>query len=117
MQHGYSKDHRPDLPQLKLMAAAAEPSGHLLACDVLAGHNADDPLYLPMLARVRQIVGKSGLLYTGDSKMAALETRADIVAHNVLSDATSLDWRNRQSDVCMGQCCCRRSTGCRTDIL
>jgi len=29
MQHGYSKDHRPDLPQLKLMAAAAEPSGHL----------------------------------------------------------------------------------------
>ena len=33
MQHGYSKDHRPDLPQLKLMAAA-EPSGHLIASDV-----------------------------------------------------------------------------------
>jgi len=82
MQHGYSKDHRPDLPQLKLMAAAAEPSGHLIASDVLAGHKADDPLYQPMLARVRQIVGKSGLLYAGDSKMASLETRADIVAHN-----------------------------------
>ena len=82
MQHGYSKDHRPDLPQLKLMAAAAEPSGHLIASDVLAGHKADDPLYQPMLARVRQIVGKSGLLYSGDSKMASLETRADIVAHN-----------------------------------
>jgi len=49
---------------------------------VLAGHKADDPLYQPMLARVRQIVGKSGLLYAGDSKMASLETRADIVAHN-----------------------------------
>lgn len=27
MQYGYSKDHRPDLPQLKLMAASAEPAG------------------------------------------------------------------------------------------
>src|SRR5215213_9089724 len=26
MQRGHSKDHRPDLPQLKLMAAAAEPT-------------------------------------------------------------------------------------------
>jgi transposase len=81
MQYGYSKDHRPDLPQLKLMAAAAEPSGHLLASDVLAGDKADDPLYLPMMARVRRMVGKSGLLYVGDSKMSALETRADIVVH------------------------------------
>jgi transposase len=81
MQYGYSKDHRPDLPQLKLMAAAAEPSGHLLASDVLAGDKADDPLYLPMVARVRHMVGKSGLLYTGDSKMSTLETRADIAVH------------------------------------
>lgn len=81
MQYGYSKDHRPDLPQLKLMAAAAEPSGHLMAIDVLPGDKADDPLYLPMIARVRQMVGQTGLLYTGDSKMSALETRADIAVH------------------------------------
>ena len=81
MQYGYSKDHRPDLPQLKLMAAAAEPSGHLIASDVLSGDKADDPLYLPMVERVRQIVGKHGLLYVGDSKMSALETRADIASH------------------------------------
>jgi len=81
MQYGYSKDHRHDLPQLKLMAAAAEPSGHLLASDVLAGDKADDPLYLPMVERVRRMVGQTGLLYTGDSKMSALETRADIAVH------------------------------------
>jgi transposase len=81
MQYGYSKDHRPDLPQLKLMAAAAEPSGHLIASDVLPGGKADDPLYLPMVARVRQMIGKSGLLYVGDSKMSALETRGDIASH------------------------------------
>lgn len=81
MQHGHSKDHRPDLPQLKLMVAAAEPSGHLVASDVYAGQRADDPLYQPLLARVRRILGRRGLLYVGDSKMAALATRADIVAH------------------------------------
>lgn len=62
MQHGHSKDHRPDLPQLKLMAAAAEPSGQIIACDVHPGNAADDPLYVPLIERVRQIVGRSGLL-------------------------------------------------------
>jgi transposase len=62
MQRGHSKDYRPDLPQLKLMAAAAEPSGHLIACDVHPGQCADDPLYTPLLQRVRQIVGRTGLL-------------------------------------------------------
>lgn len=81
MQLGHSKDHRPDLAQVKLMAAATEPSGHLLACDVVAGQCADDPLYLPAIERVRQMVGRAGLLYTGDAKMAALSTRASIVAH------------------------------------
>jgi transposase len=82
MQRGHSKDHRPDLPQLKLMAAAAEPSGHLLACDVHPGQCADDPLYTPLLQRVRGIVGRPGLLYAGDGKMAARATRAEIAAHH-----------------------------------
>jgi transposase len=81
MQHGHSKDHRPDLPQLKLMAAAAEPSGQLLATEVYPGNAADDPLYLPMIERVRRMLGKTGLVYVGDCKMAALATRADLVAH------------------------------------
>jgi transposase len=62
MQRGHSKAHRPDLPQLKLMAAAAEPSGPLIACDVHAGQCADDPLYTPLLPRVRGSVGRTGLL-------------------------------------------------------
>lgn len=88
MQLGHSKDHRreanlpprPDLPQLKLMAAAIEASGQLLACDIWPGQSADDPLYQPLIARVRQLLGQRGLLYTGDCKMAALATRAEIVA-------------------------------------
>jgi transposase len=78
MHPGHSKDHRPDLPQVKLMAAAAQPGGQLLACDVHPGQAADDPLYLPLIARVRRLLGREGLLYVGDCKMAALATRAQI---------------------------------------
>jgi transposase len=80
MQLGHSKDHRPDLPQIKLMAAAAEPSGLFLAGDVHPGNAADDPLYLPLYRRVRALLDQTGLLYAGDCKMAALETRAAIAA-------------------------------------
>jgi transposase len=80
MQLGHSKDHRPDLPQIKLMAAAAEPGGLFVAGDVHPGNAADDPLYLPLYRRVRQMLDQTGLLYAGDCKMAALETRAEIAA-------------------------------------
>src|SRR5271167_4339210 len=78
MQLGHGKDHRPDLPQLKIMAAAAEPSGHLIASDVYPGQTPDDPLYLPMTRRLRSLLGRTGLLYVGDCKMGALATRAEL---------------------------------------
>src|SRR3954471_13532289 len=81
MQLGHSKDHRPDLAQFKLMAAVAEPTGLFLAGDVHPGDAADDPLYLPLYRRVRTLLGQTGLLYAGDCKMAALETRAEIAAN------------------------------------
>ena len=84
MQLGHSKDHRPDLAQFKLMAAVAEPTGLYLAGDVHPGNAADDPLYLPLYRRVRTLLGQAGLLYTGDCKMAALETRAEIAARGDL---------------------------------
>jgi transposase len=82
MQRGQSKDHRPDLPQLKLMAAAAEPTGVILATAIHPGNTNDDPLYLPLITRVREVLGRCGLLYCGDCKMAALETRADLQRHD-----------------------------------
>jgi len=44
MQRGHSKDHRPDLGQLKLMTVAMHPFGHLAATDVVPGQTADDGL-------------------------------------------------------------------------
>ncbi len=47
LQLGHSKDHRPDLGQLKVMLATLDPLGLPLATEVLSGERADDPLYLP----------------------------------------------------------------------
>jgi len=75
-QFGHSKDHRPDLPQVKIMQAVLDPLGMPLATDVVSGQRADDPLYIPCIERVQQSLGRSGLLFVGDCKMAARETRA-----------------------------------------
>lgn len=80
LQLGHSKDHRPDLPQLKLALASLDPLGLPLATEVLSGEHADDPVYLPIIARVREGLGQQGLLYVGDCKMAALQTRARLAA-------------------------------------
>src|SRR5437763_5389063 len=80
LQLGHSKDHRPDLPQLKVLLATLDALGMPMATEVLAGQRADDPLYLPAIGRVRACLNTPGLLYVGDCKMAALETRASIQA-------------------------------------
>jgi len=80
-QLGHSKDHRHDLPQVKIAMAVLDPLGLPLTTTVVAGNTADDPLYLPEIAKVRQIAGTPGLTYVGDCKMAAIGTRAAIVAH------------------------------------
>src|SRR5437588_4766144 len=80
LQLGHSKDHRPDLPQLKVVLASLDPLGMPLATEVISGEHADDPVYVPIIARVREGLQQSGLLYVGDCKMAALQTRASIQA-------------------------------------
>jgi transposase len=79
-QYGHSKDHRPDLPQLKLMLATLDPLGLPIATEIVSGQRADDPLYIPAIQQVRQTLRQSGLLYVGDSKMASLSTRCFLQA-------------------------------------
>ena len=79
-QFGHSKDHRPDLPQVKVMLSVLDPLGLPVATDIVPGQRADDPLYMPAITRVRESVGRRGLLYVGDCKMGALETRAFLQA-------------------------------------
>jgi transposase len=75
-QFGHSKDHRPDLPQVKVVLSTLDPLGLPVATQVVSGEKADDPLYIPAIDQVRTGMGRSGLLYVGDCKLMALETRA-----------------------------------------
>jgi transposase len=79
-QFGHSKDQRPDLPQVKVMQAVLDPLGMPLATDVVSGERADDPLYVPCIRRVQASLGRHGLLYVGDCKMASRATRAFIAS-------------------------------------
>ncbi|HYT93740.1 MAG TPA: hypothetical protein VEL76_33785 [Gemmataceae bacterium] len=79
LQFGHSKDD-PDRPQFKIAAAVLDPLGMPLATAVVPGNSSDDPLYIPAIQAVRQAFGAGGRTYIGDCKMAALTTRAFVVA-------------------------------------
>ena len=79
-QFGHSKDHRPDLPQVKVMQSTLDPFGMPLVTQVVSGEKADDRLYIPAIQQVRQGLKKRGVLYVGDSKLMSLDNRAYIQA-------------------------------------
>lgn len=76
-QFGHSKDD-PTLRQIKVMVGALDPLGLPLVTDVLSGEKADDPLYIPAVDRIVEMLNVLGLLFVGDCKMSALATRAHI---------------------------------------
>src|SRR5438094_2556418 len=80
LQFGHSKDD-PTRPQIKVMMGSLDPLGMPLATDVLSGERADDGLYIPIIERMRSGLHKTGLLFVGDCKMSAFETRAYLARH------------------------------------
>jgi transposase len=77
-QFGHSKDHRPDLPQVKIKMTTLDPLGLPLVTQVVPGHSSDDPLYVPAIRQAQACLSERGLTHIGDSKMGALDTRAYI---------------------------------------
>jgi transposase len=80
VQFGHSKDD-PTRPPIKVMMGSLDPLGMPRATDVLSGERADDGLYIPIIERMRRGLNKTGLLFVGDCKMSALETRAYLARH------------------------------------
>ncbi|MFQ5343312.1 MAG: IS1634 family transposase [Anaerolineae bacterium] len=75
---GHSKDHRPDLAQVKVVFVTLDPLALPVVTMVLPGNRADDGVYIPAITTAQENLSTSGLLYVGDSKMEALATRAHI---------------------------------------
>ena len=84
VQFGHSKDD-PTRPQIKVMMGSLDPLGMPLATDVLSGERADDGFYIPIIERIRTGLKTTGLLFVGDWKMSALETRAYLARHQDFS--------------------------------
>lgn len=97
----------------KMMVASLDPLGLAVAVDVVPGNRADDPLYVPVYQRIKEIIPEQGLLVVGDSKMSALATRAAIVSRDdhyltplaYLKDEPELlpdllaGWANREDEI------------------
>lgn len=82
LQFGHSKDHRPDLGQVKIASATLDPLGIPLVTLTVSGEQADDVLYIPVVVEARKSLnGKKGLLYVGDAKMGAFAIRSELASH------------------------------------
>lgn len=92
LQLGQRKESRPDLPQGNVALARVDPFGVPLATEVLSGEQADDPVYVPWINRVRQGLAPSGWLSVGDGNMAARQTRASLQAQGEVSLCPLLAW-------------------------
>ena len=79
IQFGNSKDD-PDLPHIKVAVAALDPLGMPVVTLVVPGNRADDPLYVPIIAKVQTSFGQGGKTFVGDVKLASLANRAYLVA-------------------------------------
>jgi hypothetical protein len=64
---------------LRLTLATAHRSGRVLACEI-SPHPSSAAGARALVRRVRSLLGRSGLLFVGGGELAALETRAEIVA-------------------------------------
>ena len=78
LDYGVSKDHRPDLRQFKEVLSTLDPVGIPLCSGMVAGHCADDPLYVPTWQRMVEVIGRADFLVVGDCKLASLANRAQI---------------------------------------
>jgi len=75
-QLGHSKQHRPDLPQLKTMVATIDPLSMPLFSLTLSGNTADDVMYLPVIEELVEQLSLKYQLFVGDSKMGSREIRS-----------------------------------------
>ena len=81
LQIGHSKQHRADLPQVKMMLSNAAEFNIPLLINTVGGNRADDGLYVPLITQTRSIIGTTGILWQGDSKLGSLENRYEIARH------------------------------------
>lgn len=78
---GHSKDHRPDLNQVKGGLAVSADGSVPLIWQPQDGNRADVSTYVDYWLQVKEIVGSTDFLFVGDCKLAAQENLITILKH------------------------------------
>lgn len=86
VQHGYSRDHRADRPQI-VYGLLCDREGRPISVEVFPGNTADPRAFTDLVQRVRRRFGIERVVYVGDRGMI---TTARI--HEDLRDVDGLEW-------------------------
>jgi hypothetical protein len=76
-QHGFSKDHRPDLPQL-VVGMVLDDSGTPICSQILPGNATDVKSLLPVRARLEHQFGVERVCLVADRGMISKETMTEL---------------------------------------
>lgn len=86
IQHGYSRDHRGDRPQI-VYGLLCDSEGRPIAIEVFAGNTSDPPTFTQIVATARHRFGINRIVFVGDRGMI---TSARI--NEDLRGVDGLDW-------------------------
>jgi Transposase DDE domain len=82
-QHGYSKDHRPDLKQM-ILAVLIDGDGRPVCSEMWPGNTADVTTLIPVIDRLRARFDIARVCVVADRGMISTETLADLEARQLL---------------------------------
>lgn len=76
-QHGYSKDHRPDLKQM-IVAVVLDDEGRGVCCEMLPGNKADIRTLIPLVDRLRERFDIRDVCVVADRGMISEKTISEL---------------------------------------
>ena len=82
-QHGYSKDHRPDLRQM-ILAVLIDGDGRPVCSEMWPGDTADVTTLIPVIDRLRRRFEIARVCVVADRGMISAETMAELEARRLL---------------------------------
>lgn len=82
-RRGFSKDHRPDLPQM-ILAVILDGDGRPVCCEMWPGNTADVTSLVPVIERLRRRFSIERVCVVADRGMISAATLAEIEARGLL---------------------------------
>jgi Transposase DDE domain len=82
-QHGYSKDHRPDLRQM-ILAVVIDGDGRPVCSEMWPGNTADVTTLIPVVERLRRRFAIARVCVVADRGLISAETLAELEARRLL---------------------------------